>query len=57
MKTKEGLIKVLKRHVIEKSKIIDFLFESGKNYYPQIFLEECKCKMKKKDKNHLLLMI
>ena len=26
--------------------VIDSVFTSGKNYYPQIFLEECKYKIK-----------
>ena len=34
---------------------IDSVFKLGKNYFRQIFLEECKCKIKKR-KNHLLLV-
>ena len=28
--------------------LIDFVFRTGKNYYPQVFLEECKDVVKKK---------
>ena len=28
--------------------LIGFVFEADKNYYPQVFLEECKCLIKEK---------
>ena len=28
--------------------LIDFVFRTGKNYYPQVFLEECKYVIKEK---------
>ena len=28
--------------------LIDSVFRRGKNYYPQVFLEECKCVVKEK---------
>ena len=31
--------------------LIDCIFEIGKNYYPQVFLEECKCNIKDKKIN------
>ena len=30
--------------------LIDSVFRTGKNYCPQVFLEECKCIVKKKKK-------
>ena len=30
--------------------VIDSLFKSGKNYQPQTFLEECKYKIKEKER-------
>ena len=29
--------------------LIDFVFKIGKNYYPQMFLEECKYIVKEKE--------
>ena len=29
--------------------VIDFVFQSGKNWYPQTFLEECKYNIKEKE--------
>ena len=31
--------------------LLDSFFRTGKNYYPQVFLEECKCVVKEKQKN------
>ena len=28
--------------------VIDYVYKMNKNYYPQVFLEECKCKLKEK---------
>ena len=35
----------------------DSIFKTGKNYYPQIFLEECKCVIKKNILIIILLMM
>ena len=37
--------------------MIDSVFRTGKYYYPQVFLEECKYVIKEKKFLNLLLMI
>ena len=37
--------------------LIDSVFRTGKNYYPQVFLEECKYVVKEKRFLSILLMI
>ena len=37
--------------------LIDSIFRTGKNYYPQVFLEECKYVVKEKKVPSILLMI
>ena len=36
--------------------LIDSVFRTGKNYYPQVFLEECKYVVKEKISLSILLM-
>ena len=38
-------------------KLIDFVFRTGKKYYPQVFLEECKYVVKQKKCLSLLLKL